>query len=297
MNFAKDMMQDEQIQLYEMIARGKPLKEILKSLVMFIESQTPGMICTVLLLDRDTNRMWTGAAPNFPSGLSTAIDGSMIGPSAGSCGTAAFRGENVFVEDIQKDPLWADYKMVFLLHGLRACWSSPIFDEQQKVLGTFAMYFREPSLPREQDLELINIATRIASAAIARKFADRVLRRNQHQLSLIFENVSEAIFFIEVRSDFRFRFASVNRAFLSTYGLRVEQVVGNDVEKVFPPSTHQLVLSNYRVAMQEKHPVQWEQTILHPKGKKSISVAIQPIFDPEGVCVYLVGNAHEKPPV
>src|SRR5262245_20165725 len=149
-----------QIQIYEMLARAKPLKEILTSLVLFIESQTPEMICTILLLDEDGKRMWTGAAPNFPMGLSAAIDGSSIGPTAGSCGTAAYRAENVFVEDIQKDPLWADYKMVFMLHGLRACWSSPIFNEQHRVLGTFAMYFKKPSMPDERDLKLIDIATR-----------------------------------------------------------------------------------------------------------------------------------------
>src|SRR4051812_44820778 len=90
-----------QIHLYEMIGRGKPLKETLTALVHYIESRTPEMICTILLLGEDGQRMWTGAAPSFPPGLSEAIDGSNIGPKAGSCGTAAYRAENVFVEDIQ----------------------------------------------------------------------------------------------------------------------------------------------------------------------------------------------------
>src|SRR5262245_20818400 len=111
---AKEQLIKGQIDLYEMIARGKPLKDTLIALVLFIESQTPGMICTILLLDDDGQRMWTGAAPSFPAGLSAAIDGSTIGPSAGSCGTAAYRAENVFVEDIATNPLWADYKNFFL---------------------------------------------------------------------------------------------------------------------------------------------------------------------------------------
>jgi len=282
-----------QIQLYEMIARGKPLKETLTALVLFIESHTPEMICTILLLDEDGQRMWTGAGPNFPMGLSAAIDGSSIGPTAGSCGTAAFRGANVFVEDIQTDPLWADYKMVFLLHGLRACWSSPIFDEQHKVLGTFAMYFRKPALPKEHDLELIEVATRIASVCILRKRADRVLRLSQRQLSAIYENVSESIFLLDVQPDFRFRFASVNKAFLLSNNLRREQVMGNDLERVLPPSTHQLFLSNFKQAIQEKRSVQLEQIIIHPDGKKTVIVTINPIFDERGVCTHLVGNSHD----
>ena len=285
-----------QIELYEMIARGKPLKETLTALVLFIESHTPEMICTILLLDEDGQRLWTGAAPNFPMGLSAAIDGSSIGPTAGSCGTAAFRGANVFVEDIQTDPLWNDYKMLFLLHGLRACWSSPIFDEQHKVLGTFAMYFRKPALPEKHDLELIDIATRIASACIQRKRADRALRRNLLRLSAIYENVCESIFLLEVQPDFRFRFVSVNKAFLSESNLRIEQVMGNDVERVLPPSTHQLVLSKYRQAIQEKRSVQWEQVTIHPDGKKTIAVTINPIFDERGICTYLVGNSHALTP-
>ena len=282
-----------QIELYEMIADGKQLKDILTALVLFIESHTPGMICTILLLDEEGKRMWTGAAPNFPAGLSAAIDGSEIGPNAGSCGTAAYRGENVFVADIRTDPLWTDYKMVFLLHGLRACWSSPVFDEQHRVLGTFAMYFREPALPEKRDLDLIDIATRIASASIRRKRSDQVLRRSQRQLSRIYENVSESIFLLEVQSDSRFRFASANKAFLSANELRIEQVIGKDVEKVLPPSTHQLVLSKYRQAIQEKRSIQWEQEVIQNGGKKTISVTVNPLFDESGVCTSLVGNVHD----
>ena len=90
---SKDLIQG-QIQLYERIARGKPLKETLTALVLLMESQAPNIICTILLLDEDGQRLWTGAGPNFPAGLSAAIDGSTIGPSAGSCGTAAFRAES-----------------------------------------------------------------------------------------------------------------------------------------------------------------------------------------------------------
>ncbi|HET6266227.1 MAG TPA: hypothetical protein VFG11_00790, partial [Acidobacteriota bacterium] len=91
------------IHLFEMIVAGKPVKEALKELVLFIESHASGMICTILLLDPQGRHLFTGAAPNLPEGLSAAIDGSAIGPRAGSCGTAAYRAENVFAEDIETD--------------------------------------------------------------------------------------------------------------------------------------------------------------------------------------------------
>ena len=85
------------------------------------------------------------------------FDGESIGPRAGSCGTAAFRRETVIVEDIATDPLWDDYRDFALQYGLRACWSTPIFDAQRRVLGTFALYFRTSGSPTERHRQLIEI--------------------------------------------------------------------------------------------------------------------------------------------
>ena len=157
-----------QNQLLEMIASGQSLPETLTALIRFIESQAPEILCSVLLLDEDRIHIRQGAAPNLPAEFIASMDGLPIGPSAGSCGTAAFRGEAVFVEDIQTDPLWADYKHIALAHDLRACWSTPIFDEQHQVLGTFAVYYRRPALPEPFHLKLIDIATHVTAICINR---------------------------------------------------------------------------------------------------------------------------------
>lgn len=287
---------NEQIQLYEMIAGGKPRDEILTALVLFIESKAPGMICTILLLDPDGTRMWTGAAPNLPAGLSAAINGSSIGPNAGSCGTAAYRGENVFVENIETDPLWVDYKNFFLLHDLHACWSSPFFDGQGHVLGTFAMYHREPSLPTPLHLDLIAIATRIAAACMIRDQALEALRSNEQQLRMVYEHVSDGIFLLEILPGFRFQFLSVNKAFLSSNDLNEDQVIGKEIERVFPASTHQFLLEKYRQAIEGKVSVQWEQVTTPSTGKRNTIVTINPIQNDEGTCTHLVGTVHDLGP-
>ena len=120
------------------------------------------MVCSVLLLDDDGVHLRHGAGPSLPDEYNRAIDGVTIGPNVGSCGTAAFRGKSIFVEDIASDPLWANFKDLALSHGLRACWSTPILDSQQQVLGTFAVYYREPAQPTALHLRLMEIATRIA---------------------------------------------------------------------------------------------------------------------------------------
>jgi signal transduction histidine kinase len=131
-----------------------------------LEAQSPEMLCSILLLDADGIHVRHGAAPSLPQEYIKAIDGSAIGPRAGSCGTAAFRRASVFVADIASDPLWTEYREVALPFGLRACWSTPIFDEQHRVLGTFAIYLKQPGLPDEQHLNLINMAAHTASVCI-----------------------------------------------------------------------------------------------------------------------------------
>jgi len=121
-----------------MVAKGDSLAEILDSLCRLVEAQADDVLASILLVDGD--RLRHGGAPSLPKAYTDAINGTVIGPSAGSCGTAAYRGEPVIVEDIATDPLWADYRDLALPHSLRACWSAPVFSSQGKVIATFAMY-------------------------------------------------------------------------------------------------------------------------------------------------------------
>src|SRR5258708_19290925 len=104
------------------------------------------MLASILLLDPDGSPVRDGAAPDCPEDYVSGLDGLPIGPQAGSCGTAAFTRKPVIVGDIATDPLWNDYRAVALKNDLQACWSTPIFDSERRVLGT-SMYFRAPGLP------------------------------------------------------------------------------------------------------------------------------------------------------
>ena len=139
-----------QKRVMEMIAADAPLAETLGALTRLLEAQVPGMLSSILLLDKQGIRLHHGAAPSLPPAYVKAIDGMAIGPNSGSCGTAAFRKEAVFVKDIATDPLWKDFRDVTLPHGLRACWSAPIVEAGGAVLGTFAMYYRQPALPEPE---------------------------------------------------------------------------------------------------------------------------------------------------
>ena len=168
------------------------LQSTLERLVGLIEQQIPDMRASVLLLDDDGVTLRHGAAPHLPAEYSQLIDGLAIGPVAGSCGTAAFRGEQVIVRDIDTDPLWADYKQFALPHGLRACWSTPIVDERNKVLGTFAMYYDEPRLPTERELSLTSTAAVLACNIIVRSKAVVALKASEQELRRRIEDVERS---------------------------------------------------------------------------------------------------------
>ncbi|MGO9740810.1 MAG: EAL domain-containing protein [Roseiarcus sp.] len=167
-----DGLRDGQAAILEMIALNAPLAEVLDRLARLIESQAPGVLASILLLDEDGRRLRHGAAPNLPTHFVAAFDGVEIGPNAGCCGTAAHRREPVVVDDIAESPLWADYRELAASIGVRSCWSTPITSHQGQVLGTFALYSRAVRRPTTPELRLIDIATRIAGIAIERKLAE-----------------------------------------------------------------------------------------------------------------------------
>jgi GAF domain-containing protein len=161
----------------ELAIGDSPLEQTLGELIGIVESTSrTGVVGSILLLDQDGKHLRHGAGPSLPQPYIEAIDGSEIGPCAGSCGTAAYSGSPVFVSDIATDPLWADFKEVALPHGLRACWSIPIMTRGRKVLGTFAMYHREPREPTVRDLALVDLITQTAALVIDRERAQTALR-------------------------------------------------------------------------------------------------------------------------
>jgi signal transduction histidine kinase len=165
----------------ELIATGAPLARTHEELAHTVEAQVPGMLCSILLLDNG-GRVRHSAAPSMPLSFVRAIDGRTIGAAAGSCGTAAYRREAVVVQDIASDPLWADYREYALPHGLRACWSTPVFDDEGRVVATFALYYRDPRRPEPEHVELIQLATQTVAISVQRHRAEATLRDSESRL-------------------------------------------------------------------------------------------------------------------
>ena len=186
------------VKVLAMVMAHAPLAEILEALCTNIEKQHSGLLCSVLLLDADGRTLRHGAGPSLPKEYSRIIDGLQIGPCAGSCGTAAYRRQPVIVSDIASDPLWADYRHLALPHGLRACWSTPIASQDGGILGTFAVYYREPRTPDEAHVQLIAHATHLAAVALEWDRAQAELKSAESRYRTLVERLPAVTYVAEL---------------------------------------------------------------------------------------------------
>ena len=219
----EDAFRAGQGRVLEMIARGGNLTEVLASLVTLIEQQSEDMLCSVLQLSEDGQHIRHGAAPSLPEIYVQAVNGAPIGPKNGSCGTAMYLGKQVIVTDMLEDPLWEDYRDLAKLSGLRACWSTPIFSGSGKVLGSFAMYYREPRTPKGDEARLTEVATHIAGIAIEHERAGNELRASEERFAKAF-NANPHPMSLAALDDGRI--IEVNDSFLQLSGYSSSDLLG-----------------------------------------------------------------------
>lgn len=205
-------------QVLELLSRGAPLQDILNAIVRGVEQEEPSMLCSILLLDNEGKHLLTGAAARLPDFYNEAVHGVEIGMGVGSCGTAAFTGQRVIVKDIQTHPYWKNYKELAARAGLGACWSEPIKSASGKVIGSFAVYHHQPTVPNEDDIRLIEQAANLAGLAIERSRTNEEL-----QLALlVYKNSSEAM----MVTDGEGTILTINAAFTTMTGWAQHEVIG-----------------------------------------------------------------------
>ena len=161
--------------ILELIASSAKLTEVLPAILTSIEKEYDNAMCSILLLDGSKKHLTLGAAPSLPMFYNEAIEGIEIGYGVGSCGTAAYSGKRVIVEDISTHPFWASWTTLAKQANLASCWSEPIINSQGEILGTFAIYHNEISVPKHIDFVLIEQFANLARIAIEREKADKII--------------------------------------------------------------------------------------------------------------------------
>jgi formate hydrogenlyase transcriptional activator len=186
------------LNLQKLIFAGSPLSEVLANIAQLVESQAEGMSCTIWLPDEDGKELHCAAAPSLP-GFIADVGIMAVGPKGGSCGTAIYRREPVYVTDILTDPIWDDYRDRLLPYGIRSVWSRPLFTSEGKALGTFSINYREPRRPDTLDLDLIENASHITGIAIERHMNEQALKRERDRLRLLLEITSSVTSRLDLR--------------------------------------------------------------------------------------------------
>ena len=230
----------------EMIAGGMSLPDVLTNLCAAIDSQNSDIMSTALLMDPDGQRLWLVAGPRVPDIWKQALNPVVIGPDTGSCGTAAYREERVIIADVATDPRWsgltgAQSREAAVGQGIRAAWSDPVMSKDGELLGTFALYYRQPRAPSDRDLQMIEDAAHIAVIAIegqrsreALKKALLDVKRSEHQLRTIIDAIPTLAWCLHPDG----RVAYVNRRWYEYTGIALEEAQRADwFRKVKPEAS------------------------------------------------------------
>jgi len=206
---------EEERSVLELIAKGCSLKQVLDALTAAIERMATDCYCTVLLLDEEGKQLWEGSGGGLPPAYMQGVNGLVIGPEVGACGSAAFRNETTIIEDIANDHRFGAARDFVLSFGLRACWSVPIRDSKQKVIGTFAMYHKRPAKPHDRDLRVVEAGAHLAGNAIERLRAEEKLRDNAERIAMAEQAAAFGIW----QTDIATEMLTISEGFAALVGL------------------------------------------------------------------------------
>jgi len=175
-----------------MVARNEDIQIVLNTLCQKAQIYNPEMLCSILRLDSQQHTLHPIASVSLPDFYCQALDGVAIGAGVGSCGTAAFTKKRVIVEDINTHPYWNQYKGLALEAGVQSCWSEPILGANGLVFGTFAIYYRTPKKPTDEDLKFIELSANLAAVVFENhENRTKLLEANNQLKQTVSERTSE----------------------------------------------------------------------------------------------------------
>ncbi len=278
---------EEERRVLQLVAKGASIGEVLDTLTAAIERMAPECFCSILLLDEDRRHLRTGAGGRLPAEYMRLVDGLEIGPDVGSCGSAAFRNQTVIVSDIATDYRWAAAKELPLGFGLRACWSVPIRDSKDQVLGTFAMYHPAPAAPEPHDLAIVEAGAYLAGNVIERLTADRKLREAVERLRRAEEAAGFGVWELDIATDTVT--LSDGAAVLTGLPANISKMSNSALSQLIHPDDREAITSALQTALSQGSGYQVEFRILLPGGAQRWRRAIGRVESAGGQARRVVG--------
>ncbi|QPD04822.1 MAG: putative Histidine kinase [Candidatus Nitrospira kreftii] len=226
----EDALQDVEKRVLELVAKGEQLKDVLAFVCRSVESLAPSMLCSVMLTDKGGTHLLSAAAPSLSDEYNREFDRIPIGPTDGSCGSAAYFAKPSLANNISTDPLWRNYAQIALAHGLRSCWSHPILSSSGTLLGTFAVYHQRPREPQTSDLKIVERVSSIAALAVEHARMMEAVKESEARFQAFMRH-SPAVTFIK---DTDGRYIYGNSQFETLSGMPRGDIIGKTVFDFMP---------------------------------------------------------------
>ena len=271
----------------EMVARRAALADVLNQLAHLIEQQSVGMLCSILLADESGRVLHLGAAPSLPARFKQLVQEVAIGPEVGSCGSAAYHRKTIVISDIASDPRWAEFRDAALADNLCACWSTPFFSSDDRVLGTVAMYYRAPHSPGPEDLALVEHAAHITGLVVEREGVEQERARLAEEvagkhatLAAVLGSMSDGLVTLDADRQIHYCNGRVGELL----GIEPDHLIGQDARGLFAAIERSLTKSvdvwsaaKHAMGHLDERP-SFEVAIARP-GPRDLAVQFFPVLD------------------
>ena len=250
-------------EVLEMLVKSASIRESFSKMLDLVDRMLEGISSSIMVMEDNGLYLKPVAGPHLPVDWLKRLDPLRIGRKAGSCGTCAFSGRRVIVENIETDPLWERGRRLALSFGLKACWSEPIKSEKDKILGTFAIYSYEPRSPSHAEIEVIESIANLAATIIQKNIAEKTLRESEEKYRLLFENANDAIFVVQDQS---IKFP--NPRTLELAGYSAEELAKIPFADLVHPEDKALVIERHirRLAGEEDLPATYSFRVINKTG-------------------------------
>lgn len=282
-----------ELKVFEMNVEGNySIEELLTFLLNGIEELHPTMYSSILKVEN--NRVYHIASPRLPQAYTKLLNGSLIGPKAGSCGTAAFFKKQIIVEDINTDPLWEDYKEAILPYGFNSCWSSPIIsNKDQSLMATYGIYYKEKKKPSALELKTISRTTQIIKVLLENIKYNEALLLSNNRYAMVSMATNDAIYDWDLLTNNTYWNDNIYELF--GYTLSEIKNQSNWWENHLHTEDKEKVLLSSRNAMKEKKSLWTAEYRFQCKDKtyKYVYDRAFLIYDKAGEAITIIGAIHD----
>lgn len=157
-------LEEDRSQALEMVAKDRPLLQVVTQLTQLLERQTDGTAASIMLL---RNGALQQVAPHLPVELLRAIQPHAISIAARICAyDVGSQAPPLAVGDLQNDPSWASVRAAATKHNFLGCWTLPVRSADGTFLALITVFLPRLRPPIKHELEVMHTAAKLLTIAI-----------------------------------------------------------------------------------------------------------------------------------